>query len=152
MNAPTKRGPLPPVFLLITVAGMVALHFLAPAAQVMPPVFRTLGAVLVLLGFAVAIWVNQMFKREGTTIRPYQVSEALVESGPFRYSRNPIYVAMIGALVGVWLLLGSLTPVLVIPLFAWVIATRFIPTEEQMLEDRFGDAYRSYKTRVRRWL
>ncbi len=152
MDAPTRKGPLPPAYLLITVAGMVALHFLAPAAQVMPPVFRTLGAVLVLLGFGVAIWVNQMFKREGTTIRPYQVSEALVEGGPFRYSRNPIYVAMIGALIGVWLLLGSLTPVLAIPLFAWVIATRFIPTEEQMLEDRFGDTYRSYKTRVRRWL
>jgi len=63
-----------------------------------------------------------------------------------------MYVCLTAALVGVFVLFGTLTPVLVVPAFVWVIRSRFIAVEERMMEDAFGDTYRSYKDRVRRWL
>ena len=72
--------------------------------------------------------------------------------GFHRYSRNPMYTGMLISLVGGFVMLGSATPVLLIPLFYWCIRTRFIAYEEQLLESRFGDEYRAYKRRVRRFI
>jgi protein-S-isoprenylcysteine O-methyltransferase Ste14 len=59
---------------------------------------------------------------------------------------------MIITLIGVWIVLGSLTPVLIIPIFTWLIQEMFIIEEEKMLEEKFGEEYREYKTTVRRWI
>ena len=59
---------------------------------------------------------------------------------------------MVAALVGIFLALGSLTPLAIIPPFVYIIRTRFIAAEERMLEDAFGGAYRDYRKRVRRWI
>jgi protein-S-isoprenylcysteine O-methyltransferase Ste14 len=59
---------------------------------------------------------------------------------------------MIITLIGVWIVLGSLTPVFIIPIFTWLIQEMFIIEEEKMLEEKFGEEYREYKTAVRRWI
>jgi protein-S-isoprenylcysteine O-methyltransferase Ste14 len=93
-----------------------------------------------------------MFRRADTTIKPFQESSALITSGPFRLSRNPMYVSMTSVLLGVALLLGSLSPFLVLPLLMVLIQRRFIVPEESMLAATFGDAYAAYVRGVRRWL
>ena len=76
----------------------------------------------------------------------------MVTAGLFAYSRNPIYVGLVAALLGIFVALGSLTPIVIVPPFIYIIRTRFIAAEERMLEDTFGDAYRDYRNRVRRWI
>jgi len=91
-------------------------------------------------------------KRAGTNVRPDQPSLHLVTDGPFRYSRNPLYLATLGLYGGVTLLVDAVWPaLLLVPLLA-VLRWGVIAREERYLEAKFGDEYRAYKARVRRWL
>jgi len=150
-SAPARRI-LPPMVFLGALVAMGALHQLVPGSEVVPEPWNRLGWVPFGLGFAVAFWVKFRFDQAGTPIRPFEPSTALVTDGLFAWSRNPVYVAMIAALAGIAVVLGTPTPFLVIPVFAWIIRRRFIEVEEPMLEAAFGDEYRAYKARVRRWL
>jgi len=143
---------LPPFVFLGALVAMGALHQVFPGPEIVPAPWNQLGWVPFGLGFAVAFWVKFRFDRAGTPIRPFEPTTALVIDGLFAYSRNPVYAAMIAALVGIGVVLGSLTPFLMIPPFAWFIRRRFVEAEERKLEDAFGDDYRAYKARVRRWI
>ena len=85
-------------------------------------------------------------------MRPFEPSTALVEDGPFRFSRNPMHLGMVLVLAGAFILLGSLSPLFVLPAFVWLLHTRFVVREEAHMERHFGDCYLDYKRRVRRWL
>ncbi len=141
----------PPVVLVAGLLMIVLLHLLIPVGEV-PGWLSRLGGVLFILGGAPGVLVIRQFRQAGTTIHPHDRSSSLVTEGLFRYSRNPIYLGMACALLGAALFLGSLLPLVVVPLFMWIIQSQFIVNEERMLEDKFGEAYRVYKTRVRRWL
>ena len=75
-----------------------------------------------------------------------------MRSGPYRFTRNPMYLGMTTALTGVAILLGTLTPFLLIPLFAAWIDFRFISREETMLVGTFGEEYERFRREVRRWI
>jgi protein-S-isoprenylcysteine O-methyltransferase Ste14 len=100
----------------------------------------------------VILWAAGLFRKRGTTIIPFQVSSELVQEGPYRWTRNPMYLGMLGILSGTAWMLGSATPWLLVFTFLWWISTRFIAIEERMLGARFGESYRDYQKRVRRWL
>ena len=102
-------------------------------------------------GLAVAVFVDLIFKRRGDHITVSRV-QRLVTEGPFRYSRNPIYCGMTAALIGLGLLMGTAAPFIVVPAFVLIIDRCFVRPEEAVLETTFGDEYRDYKTRVRRWI
>ncbi len=146
------RRLLPPVFLLAALIAMEVLHAFAPGMRLISPPFTYLGWIPFAAGVAAAVSVKLRFDRVGTPIKPYEVSKHLVTDGLFAYSRNPVYVGMISGLAGIVVVLGTLTPAFVVPVFAYLIRVRFIALEERMLEDRFGDAYRDYAGRVRRWI
>ena len=142
----------PPMYLGIAVLLMIGLHKVAPGKQIIPWPVRYLGIVPFAVGLWLVLWVNAIFRRVGTTIKPFEDSSALVTQGPFRVSRNPIYLGMSIALFGVAVLLGSLTPFLVVPLFAALIDARFVRAEEGILTKTFGRQFEDYMRRVRRWL
>lgn len=73
-------------------------------------------------------------------------------TGVFRVTRNPMYVGFVLILIGVAVLMGRLTPYIVIPIFAIVIDIVFIKAEERMLQEKFGESWSAYKKRVRRWI
>ncbi len=143
---------LPPFVFLGALVVMGALHQLAPGPELVPAPWNHVGWVPFGLAVALAFHIKFRFDRLGTPIRPFETSTALVTDGPFAWSRNPIYLGMVVGLAGVGVVLGTGMPFVVIPPFAWFIRRRFIETEEQMLEAAFGDAYRAYKARVRRWI
>jgi len=149
---PRKHPVLPPFYFLGGIAAMVALDRFVPVVTLIEPPITYLGWVLFALGIAIAFAVNWRFKRAGTTIKPFEDSSALVTDGPFAFSRNPIYLGAAVGLLGIFVVLGSLSPLAVIPAFVYIIRTRFIAVEERMLEDAFGDDYRDYMKRVRRWI
>ena len=147
-----SKRVLPPVSFLAALVSMGALHFFRPIAYILRPPYSTSGSFLFITGVVLVLWGARSFSRAGTTIKPFQDPSALVTSGPYRYSRNPIYLGLVLALIGIGLLLGTLSPFVVVPVFICLIQQRFIQPEEAALEKTFGSAYGQYKRQVRRWL
>ena len=156
MNPTTKADhpgviALPPLLFLGFLAGGIVLNFLRP----LPPgssASRIAGSVLVLVGLALAIWGRKTMTRAGTNVNPRQPSTALVVTGPFRYMRNPLYVAMFILYIGLAFLLNTLWPIVLIavlfPLMHWGVVLR----EERYLERKFGETYSRYCAVTRRWI
>jgi protein-S-isoprenylcysteine O-methyltransferase Ste14 len=123
-----------------------------PAAKFIAEPWHLSGIAFIVAGISLAVWGNRQFSHAGTTVNPFEEASTLVTSGPFRVSRNPMYLGMVLVLLGTALLLRELAPFLIPFLFAWLIASRFIRHEENRLHAQFGDAYAAYARRVRRWL
>ena len=110
-------------------------------------------AILILgAGILMALWAVGLFARHRTTIVPHGTSSALIILGPYRFTRNPMYLSLSLLYLGValWLRCWIAIPFLVIPL--WLLSFHVIPMEEAQMRQRFGDAYDAYCNRVRRWL
>ena len=153
-DKPSMKRPriMPPVYLLLAILAMVALHYTLPGRQLIDGPWRWAGVAPIAAGLGLVVWVARLFKRHDTTIKPGSVSTSLLTGGPFRISRNPIYLGMTLVLIGTAISLGSVTPWLVVPVFVAVIGWNVIPVEEAMLAESFGDEYAQYRTRIRRWI
>jgi protein-S-isoprenylcysteine O-methyltransferase Ste14 len=147
-----RRLDLPPVYLLASAVLMLLLHRWLPVVGLIYWPWRWLGLVPIAAGVGLAIAGERAFARAGTAVLPFREPAAVVTSGPFAFTRNPMYLGMVACLIGWALLLGSLTPFLVVPLFFALIHHRFVLREEPFMAQRLGDAYIAYKSRVRRWL
>jgi protein-S-isoprenylcysteine O-methyltransferase Ste14 len=137
---------------LVSLLAMGFFHQVAPGAYIIQAPYRYGGIVLMVLSIGLILWAALLFKRAGTNIRPFLPSTALVLSGPYRFTRNPMYLGMAGTLLGAGVFMGSITPFVVIPAFMALITERFIVREEEKLEAAFGREYLDYKARVWRWL
>ena len=153
---PRGGGPLPgllrpPIVFLAAILLGVALNRVWPLAWV-PSALGSLGPLLTLGAVLLFVLSLREFRAAGTSVRGTERTTAIVRTGPYRFSRNPIYVAFTLFVLGlsVWLnnlwLLASLVPAV------GVIAAVVIPREERFLERNFQDQYSSYKAAVRRWL
>jgi protein-S-isoprenylcysteine O-methyltransferase Ste14 len=142
----------PPLIFLGALGLGLLLDWLMPV-QLFPPMpSRVLGAGLCLAGGAVGIWGSTTMRRAGTSMRPNRPVTALVTGGPFRFSRNPLYLSLTALYLGVTLLFDALWPLATfVPLLA-VVHWKIVLREERYLEGKFGDEYRAYQARVRRWL
>ena len=140
------------MYLLIAVLLMAGLNYFTPLHTILAAPITYLGSGLIILGFLIVIWPAASFGRVGTPIRPFEESTDLVTNGMYRVTRNPMYLGMVAVLLGVAVLFGSASPFLLIPIFGWIIQTKFVKFEEALLEETFGDEYIEYKSRVRRWL
>jgi protein-S-isoprenylcysteine O-methyltransferase Ste14 len=150
-EVPGVVAPPPLIFAGAFAAAAGAKHFVPlPSLPASPS--RVLGAAIVVAGLAWGGAAVATMRGAKTNINPYKPTNAVVESGPFRYSRNPIYVAMALTYIGGSLLMRSAVPLLLLPGVLAVIDRGVIEREEAYLEDKFGDRYLAYKMRVRRWV
>jgi protein-S-isoprenylcysteine O-methyltransferase Ste14 len=147
-----KRNVLPPTLLYASVAIMVALHFLLPVLKVISSPLHWLGIIPFVIGSILNVVADQVFRRTGTTVKPYIESTALITNGVFRISRNPMYLGFVLILAGIAIFLRSLSPFFVIPGFIWLMRRLFITVEERMLAEKFGPAWSDYEHNVRRWI
>jgi protein-S-isoprenylcysteine O-methyltransferase Ste14 len=106
-----------------------------------------LGAGLLLGGLAV-----KTLRQAGTSPNPQRPTTALVTTGPYRYTRNPIYLAMAMIYAGIATSANALAPFALLPLALLALDRGMIAREERYLEGRFGELYRAYKARTPRWL
>ncbi len=146
------KKPLPPTYVAISIATMLALHFLAPVELLLSYPWRLAGLLPLAVGFALNIAADRAFKRYDTTVKPFQRSSCLIAGGVFRFTRNPMYLGMVLSVAGIAMLLGSLTPWIVVPVLAVLLQRNFIAIEERMLEETFGAPFADYAKHVRRWL
>jgi protein-S-isoprenylcysteine O-methyltransferase Ste14 len=110
------------------------------------------GWLGVALGLLFMIWGMITFRRHRTAIIPILPASRLVMSGPYRLSRNPMYVGFTTLYVGASLLANALWPLLLLPIVLALLVRLVIRKEERYLADAFGPAYEIYRQRVRRWL
>lgn len=147
--------PWPPVLFAAAIALALGLEYVlirVPVPLAETRAVHFLGMTLLLAGIVLVLWAALQFRSHQTSIRPDRGSNALVAAGPFAFSRNPMYLGEVIALVGAGLGFNRLWLVLVAPIFAFAVTRLGIEREEAYLERRFGSAYLDYKARVRRWL
>ena len=147
-----KGKPYPPIYFFISLMVMIALHYLVPIHQLLSTPLRYIGGLLVVVGIIITAVAAGSFSRVGTPVVPFEKTTVVVSSGLFRFSRNPMYLGMVMALIGVALLLGSAVAFVPIPIFVCLIQYQFIIREEEFLEKLFEEEYLLYKGKVRRWL
>jgi len=111
-----------------------------------------LGWGLLVAGVLLAVSAAYLFRRAGTTPNPTKPTSALVIWGPYRFTRNPMYVGMTMLYLGGTLLLNDPWPLAFLPVVIALVQRYVIAREEAYLERKFGDAYRAYRARVRRWI
>ena len=144
-------GPPPLLYTAALVIG-AGLEWFWPTAIGLGWLPLLLGAILILAGLAIALLGALALRRAGTAIPPNRPTTELVTDGPYRFSRNPLYLALTLIYAGVGLIADDLwILILLVPLLLlihWGVVVR----EERYLEAKFGEAYRRYKERVRRWL
>ena len=110
------------------------------------------GALLFAIGAVIAGWGLILFRTARTTTVPGRSSAQLVTSGPYRFTRNPMYVGLSLAYLGEAGLLHQMWPAILLPLTIAYVNWTVIPLEESRLEEVFQDQYRQYRSRVRRWI
>jgi protein-S-isoprenylcysteine O-methyltransferase Ste14 len=153
-NNSTTAGviALPPYIYMTGVLAGAILQIVFPIALFPSWVFQILGIPFILFGVYLAIWAKGCMEKIGTNVNPHQPTLALVNEGPYRFTRNPMYLGMTLGQIGLALLFNSLWILLTLPVVLVVMQVGVILREERYLESLFGEEYRQYKSRVHRWL
>ena len=151
---PDHAGVLvpPPFFFVIPFCAGLLLHRLHPIPILRREISAVPGLGLAVLGLLLVVWAMGLFARARTSPIPIRPTTAIVETGPYRFSRNPMYVGLALLYVGLALWIGTLWPLLFLPVALIMVQRAVIAREERYLEAKFGEEYRGYKSRVRRWL
>ena len=147
-----KRQPLPPTYFLIFLLLAIVLHFVLPLIKLIYPPYNFTGVLLIGIGIYLSIWADRLLKVKNTTVKPFEKTTYFIQEGPFRFSRHPMYLGMVIILVGVAILLGSISPFICSLGFFITMNIIFIPQEEKILKEAFGQDFINYKRRVRCWV
>lgn len=142
---------LPPLILGGFLVVGLALDYFLPSGVRAGVWHFPLGAALVLAGIALGLLGERRLHGVGTNVSPLKPTTAIATDGIYRYTRNPLYLALTLIMLGIACLANGLWTLLLVVPFVAVIRYGVIAREETYLDRKFGDAYRDYKTRVRRW-
>lgn len=151
MASTGKFWLMPPQILWLLLGLCCALHWGAGWGLPFRPL-PGLGLLLVVAGVGVNLWAVRTFSAQQTTVRPDERPTAVVESGPFRWSRNPMYAGLVVFYVGIACAVGSATFLISAGVFGLILRIVFITHEEAVVRAQFGEAYDAYCARVGRWI
>jgi protein-S-isoprenylcysteine O-methyltransferase Ste14 len=157
MSTPTTSRPStipwPPLLLAAVVLGGWVAGLLYPIRWpgLDDPAARLVGYALGAAGIALMVWALVTLHRAGTTFEPHKGADRLVTDGPFAWRRNPIYLGHVLILLGLAQLTYNVWFAILAPVYALAVFWLAVLPEERHLEERFGDAYRDYAARTRRW-
>lgn len=151
--ARTSGIGFPPPFLYVAffLVGLL-LERIAPAVSLPRGPALAIAAVCLLPGFGLLFWSLLLFLKARTSPLPMLPTTAIVRSGPYRWTRNPMYLAMLLIYTGVALWFDVFWALPFVPAVIFLVGRLVIRKEERYLEEKFGEEYRRYKTQVRRWI
>ena len=139
----------PPVILLASIVLQIILLFSFPISV---DLSSLLGLILILSGISLVFVSFRFMRKMKTTFIPDGTPEVLISSGPFKFSRNPIYLGMLTILVGVAFLMSSLSAIIIAFVFGIIINFTWIAHEEKKLQELFSEDWENYSSKVRRWI
>ena len=143
---------IPPIWLLLAIFVQFVLHFSCPILDCPSDNSKYGGILIVATGIILIVWAIKSFIQAGTPIRPFQKVISLVSSGPYRFTRNPMYLGFLIILFGIAAGMGSLAPFIVLPIFFVFVQRHFVFREEALMQEQFGTSYADYCSRVKRWI
>jgi protein-S-isoprenylcysteine O-methyltransferase Ste14 len=145
------RVPPPLIYVVLFGLGLL-LHELMPFTFL--PIIPARVAALLFLGVGVLLagWSNLLFRRAHTSLVPIKPTTALVIAGPYRLTRNPMYLGLLCIYIAAALWFGVVWVLVLVPLVVLAVQRLAIIKEERYLEQKFGEAYRQYRAHVRRWI
>ena len=150
------RFPPPFIFAIAFVAGWLIEKYVGPLqltnSERVLRVLEIAGVVMLLAGIALMLWGVLTFRRAKTPLIPFLPATQIVESGPYQFTRNPMYTGLTIAYLGLAWMLNMGWPMIVLPLALLALHHFVIVREERYLASAFGEQYESYRRRVRRWL
>ncbi|MFC2151468.1 methyltransferase family protein [Bacteroidota bacterium] len=146
-----KKLIIPPVFVLICFLSIVLFYFLIPKYNLIPFPLNFIGLIISFLGFVIIGKSRDLFKKHNTTL-DIKKSSHLITEGIFAKTRNPMYIGMFLLLFGIAVCFMNLFSVLAAIGFILIIQIIFIPTEEKLMYESFGEKYLEYKRKVSRWI
>lgn len=156
VDSPVKQSTdikLPaPIYYGLALALGFALNTIWDIGVLPVPWGFVMGIVLIVISILITLPVLLQFKRQKTTFDSRRVPTSLIMEGPFRYSRNPSYVALTLLYLGLVLVLNSFWLILLLLPVLIMVDRKIICSEEKYLTQKFGDDYRQYQSSVRRWL
>src|SRR5260221_3460049 len=142
----------PPLMYACPLAVGLLLHLKFPLGFLPRKVAAILGVTLIGASVALVSRTFQRMRRAGTNVNPIEPATVLVTDGPFKFTRNPLYLSLTLFYTGVATLVNALWAMLLLPAVLFVVNRGVIEREERYLERKFGEQYRQYKERVRRWI
>ena len=142
----------PPLIYAVPMAVGILLHALFPMNLLPPVLANVVGGLSFILAVILAVLASRTMRQAGTNVNPSQPTTAIVSDGPFRFTRNPLYLSLTLLYSSISLLANALWPMLMLPIVLIIIERGVIAREERYLEDKFGEEYTHYKARVRRWI
>lgn len=131
---------------------MIVIRNIVVIKEIIPEPLNYTGVALIILGIIITIIVRKEFEKLNTEIHTFKNPTKLVTNGLFKISRNPVYLGFTISLFGLWILLGTFLPIIGCLVFIIVTNNYYIPFEERMMESVFGNDYKNYKMKVRRWI
>lgn len=146
------RKIVPPVYMLFSICLMFVIDWFIPTSFASGPLVWGFGACFISVGIFLDIYSALLFKKANTPLIPFHEMTFQVETGPYKITRNPMYLGMVFIQIGVAIILGSAIALVPLAVFFWIIQKNFIEGEERYMEERFGERYLNYKKRVRRWI
>ena len=145
--------PLLPLATILFGVGLKRLWPLGAVVELPTPARYWIGGIVVAVSILVlGLWPVVMFRRSGQSELPWRPTPVVLEHGPYRFTRNPMYLMMVLVCIGVAIILSNVWILLLTPLCVWSLYHFAIAPEEAYLERKFGGPYCDYKRRVRRWL
>ena len=143
----------PPLLFALCAGIGIASHFIHAMPVASGTLYiRWLGGILALSSAALAIWAARVMKKAGTNVRPDLPTLAIVRRGPYRFSRNPMYVSLCLLQLAISLLLNDWIPLLLVSVLLAVLHFGVVLREEAYLERKFGSEYLEFKKSARRWI
>ena len=142
----------PPFYFVAAIIIMAILHEFLPTIHIIDYPWTMTGLLFILLGGVLNIVADQTFKQHDTTVKPKEEANVLVTEGVYKRSRHPMYLGLTLMLLGFALLIGTLTPFIVVIVFAIFMDLVYIQFEEKKLEATFGDLWKEYREKTRRWI
>lgn len=152
MSEKTKLRLLPPTTFVLCITSSIALHVVLPIGEIIRSPHNLFGLVLALLGVWILYRAHRMFVQLQTNVHTFRAPSIMVIDGPFRFTRNPMYLGFLTILLGTAIGLGNIVSLLPVVMFFCLANFWYIPFEEAACLETFGSDYECYRKRVRRWL